>query len=110
MTCMATAASHEPSPVRESCWIVSDPNGRILDAGVNLRRFLNRSERSVVGRDIYTFIDKERERVHRSMLALAPNVTIERDLVVRPRDRKLVLVSAVITSRRMTRRSYGSSP
>jgi hypothetical protein len=89
--------TEEPSPGTETCWILSDLNGRIFQAGGNLRRPLNVSERSIIGRDIYTFIAQKRDCVHRLTLALAPNVTIERDLLLRPRDRKPVLVRAVIT-------------
>lgn len=81
----------------ETCWVVSNQDGRILQAGGNVRRFLNVSDRSIIGRDIYTFIERERERCHISMLALAPNMTIALDLMIRPRDRKPMLVGAVIT-------------
>jgi len=94
---VSDAASRGPSPGRDTCWIVSDLNGRIFHAGGNLRKFLNLADRSVIGRDIYTFINKDREYIHRMMLALAPDVTIERDLVIRPRDHKPVLVHAMIT-------------
>jgi hypothetical protein len=77
----------ELSSGTETFWVFSDVNGRILQAGGNLRRPLNVSERSIIGRDIYTFIAQKRDCVHRLTLALAPNVTIERDLVLRPRDR-----------------------
>jgi hypothetical protein len=91
------AASRGPSAARDTCWIVSDLNGWILYAGGNLRKFFNRADRSLIRRDVYTFIDRDRECVHRMTLALAPNVTIERDLLVRPRERKPVLVRVTIT-------------
>jgi len=76
---------------------VSALDGRILQVQGNCRRFLNVSDRFIVGRDIYLFIDKERVSFHRSIAALSPNVTIERDLTLRPRDRKPFLGRALIT-------------
>ena len=87
-----------PSPSRDTCWIISDLAGRVLYAGGNLRRFFNLSHRAMIGRDVYVFIDKDREYVHRSTMALTTNVTIERDLVIRPRDRKPVLVRVMIAT------------
>jgi hypothetical protein len=80
----------------EACWLVSDLDGRILQAG-GVLALLNLSERALIGRDVFVFIDKERQSFHRSMLALSPNVTIERDFMLRPRDRKPFLARAIIT-------------
>jgi len=80
----------------KACWLVSDLGGRILQASGVLALF-NVSESSIIGRDIFLFIDKERQLFHRSMLALSPNVTIERDFMLRPRDRKPFLARAIIT-------------
>jgi len=50
-----------------------------------------------VGRDIFLFLDKEQHSLYSAMGVLTPNVTVERDLLLRPRDRKPFLVRATIT-------------
>ena len=91
------SASEESAAGADSCWVECDLNGRILQADGSLKSFFNLSHRSIAARDIYTFIEGERERLRLSSLALAANVTIERDLWMRPRERKRVRVRAVIT-------------
>ena len=79
-----------------SCWLVSDLDGRILHSS-GVRALLNISDRRILGRDIFRFLDKERDAVQRSLLALSANVSIERDCMLRPRDRKPFLARAIIT-------------
>jgi len=67
----------------------------MLQTGGDVRAFLNVTARSVVGRDIYLFIGKNREPLRRLVAALSPNLTVERDVELRPRDHKPFLVRAL---------------
>jgi hypothetical protein len=87
----------EPSPGTDTCWILAELNGGFSRRAAICEE-LNVSERSIIGRDINTFIAQKRDCVHRFTLALTPNVTIERDLLLRPRDRKQLGHASISTT------------
>ena len=80
-----------------ACSIATTVDGRILSTSGDVRHFLNISARAVEGRDIYLFIQQDRTAVRRALIVAAPNVTLERDLVLRPMDRRPFEVRALIT-------------
>jgi hypothetical protein len=79
------------------CWILTTIDGHVLKAGGDLRAVLNMSERGLRRRDWFAFIGKDRTVVRHLATITAPDVAVERTLVVRPRDRRPLLVRATFT-------------
>jgi hypothetical protein len=55
------------------------------------------SGKALRGRDIYIFIEKDRTALRRAITVAALNITLELDLVLRPLERKPLVVRALIT-------------
>jgi hypothetical protein len=72
-------------------------DGRVLWSSGDVRTFFNCSPAAMQGRDVYVFFEKDRLQIKGSIDALAPNVTIDRDAIIRPRERKPRLVRVTIT-------------
>jgi hypothetical protein len=77
--------------------MVTALDGRVLSSSGDVRAFFNCSPSAMHGRELYLFIEKERLQIKGSIEAVAPNVTIERDVMMRPRERKPLLARVTVT-------------
>jgi hypothetical protein len=90
-------ARRAPREEHRECSIVTTLDGRVLSGDGDLRAFFNYSARSLLGRNLFSFIDNNRVQVRAAIGAVGPNVTIDTNVVLRPRDRKPVLARALMT-------------
>ncbi len=72
-------------------------DGRILSTDGDVRHFLNISNAAMLGRDLYLSFEQERLQIRASIHAVAPNVTIEWDVMIRPRERKPLLARVTVS-------------
>ncbi len=73
-------------------------DGRIVSAE-GAARFLNISDPALIGRDLYLFFERDRHAIQELVKRLPPTFTVERDAVVRPRERKPFTAHTLITRR-----------
>lgn len=78
--------------------IITTRSGDILSSSGDVRGILNVSGRGLLGRNIFLFVAHDRMALERAVAALPQNVTLERDLLIQPKDRKAVLMRATITA------------
>lgn len=76
--------------------MVTDLDGHVPSSHGDLGTFFNCSGVAMQGRNLYLFLQKERTQMRAAVDALAPNVTIERTALVRPRERKPLLARVTI--------------
>ena len=79
------------------CSILTDPQGLILSGDGDARKLFNLSWRHLLGRDLYLFFQTDRMQVRTAITALGPNLGIERNVMVRPRDHRPLLARVMIT-------------
>jgi len=77
--------------------MLTDLDGFILSGDGEPRKLFNLSLRHLIGRDLFLFLQEDRSRVKRTTAALGPNLTIERNVLVRPRARRPLLARVLIT-------------
>jgi hypothetical protein len=82
---------------QETCWVLSTVNGLILDIGSGIPSLFNLSARGLLGRDIYLFIGADRDAMRHAAQVVASNVSIERSILLRPRDRRPLIVQARVS-------------
>jgi hypothetical protein len=83
---MAADSSGAIGEERRECTMVTALDGRVVSVDGDVRAFFNSSAAAMHGRDLYLFFEKERSQNKGSIDAVAPNVTIERDVMIRPRE------------------------
>jgi hypothetical protein len=94
---MSSSASRAAREQPSECSILTTLDGRVLSGVGDLRTFFNYSSVFIVGRDVFTFIEKDRVQIRSAINAVAPNVTLERNVVLRPRERRPLVVRANFT-------------
>jgi hypothetical protein len=72
-------------------------DGRVLWVEGDARTFFNYSVNSIVGRDVFSFVQRDRMHVKQTLKSVAPNVTIEKSLVLRPRERRPIVARVMLT-------------
>ena len=77
-------------------WIVTDDAGMILEISAPAHRLLNLSARGALGRNLTAFFSQERHRVVSDLGRAADGQIVQRDTVLRPRDRRPVRVRVEI--------------
>ena len=86
----------DPGPLTASvaaqAWIVTDPAGVVLEISGPAHRLLNLSARGALGRNLTAFFSQDRHRVVADLARAVDGQIVERDSVLRPRDRRPIRV------------------
>ena len=77
--------------------MVTGLDGDVLSTNGDVRGFFNSSPTALHVRDLLLYFMTDRVRMKLAIAALAPNLTIERNLMIRPRERKPLLARAIIS-------------
>jgi phage FluMu protein Com len=77
-------------------WATTTVDGRIMTGSDALARLLNFAPSSLRGRDIYLHVGDGRDALRRAIAHVADEFGLERDVVIRPRDRKPVAMRVIV--------------
>jgi PAS domain-containing protein len=77
-------------------WAVTDANGVIMEISGPAHRLLNLSARGALGRNLTAFFSQERHRVVADLARAVDGQIVERDTILRPRDRRPMRVRVEI--------------
>jgi DNA-binding response OmpR family regulator len=90
----------DPGPLVSSmatqAWVVTDPSAVIVEISGAAHRLLNLSARGALGRNLTAFFSQDRHRVVADVARAVDGQIVQRDTVLRPRDRRPVRVSIEI--------------
>ena len=80
----------EPGPpnTEYEAWIVTDQQGTMMEISGPGHRLLNLSARGALGRALPPFFDGDRHQVFADMVQAAEGRIVQRQVVLRPRDRR----------------------
>jgi DNA-binding response OmpR family regulator len=76
-----------PSPQTEA-WVVTDHDGAVLEISGAAHRLLNLSARGALGRNLTAFFTQDRHRILGGLSHAMDGQLVQRDSVLRPRDRR----------------------
>jgi CheY-like chemotaxis protein len=77
-------------------WVVTDSSGMIAEISGPAHRLLNLSARGALGRNLTAFFSQDRHRVVADLARAVDGQIVQRDSVLRPRDRRPVQVRVEI--------------
>ena len=77
-------------------WATTTVDGRIMTVSDAMARLLNFAPGSLRGRNIYVHVGNERDALRRAMAHNVDEFGQERDVVIRPRDRKSVPTHVIV--------------
>jgi hypothetical protein len=78
-------------------WVVTDLYGLLLEASRDAADMLNLSVAGLRSRQLLVFFDGEREHWRQALRAAAAGMMVDREGVLRPRDKRPLFIRAEIT-------------
>jgi CheY-like chemotaxis protein len=78
-------------------WIVTDPEGIVLETSAEGHRLLNLSARGAMGRNLTAFFSEDRHRIIADLARASDGAIVQRAARLRPRDRRPFHVHFEIT-------------
>lgn len=73
---------------QQEAWLVTDPEGVVLETSVEGHRLLNLSARGALGRNLTAFFSEDRHRIIADLARAGDGAIIHGEAKLRPRDRR----------------------